>query len=228
MTAPSESRAPQPSRTPTRAPAAAPGARDRLFQALVALVDDLTVERDEAGLLSSALEHIVGLARAHRRRDLRRAAQTASWSRPPSSTSRSTSRPCASWPRPRWSRTARWCWTSRARGCWRRRRCGRRGARSGRWCSTRAAWRETGLDREVLEVLGKQLGTGLDNVQLYAELRASSARGEALRRITAAATSGSELAAIIPAFAARARRRCSRSTASPAASSTRPATTSRW
>ena len=59
----------------------------------------------------------------------------------------------------------------------------------------------TGLDREVLEVLGKQLGTGLENVQLYAELRASSARGEALRRITAAATSGSDLAAIVPAFA---------------------------
>jgi diguanylate cyclase (GGDEF)-like protein len=60
----------------------------------------------------------------------------------------------------------------------------------------------TALDREVLEVLGKQLGTGLANVQLYAELRASSARGDALRRMTSAATSGSELSAIIPAFAA--------------------------
>ena len=60
MTSPFESRAPHPSRTPTRAPAGASGGRDRLFQALVALVDDLTVERDEAGLLGSALEHIVG------------------------------------------------------------------------------------------------------------------------------------------------------------------------
>src|SRR5512134_2084698 len=60
MTAPSESLAPQPPRMPARTPAAAPGGRDRLFQALVALVDDLTVERDETGLLRSALEHIVG------------------------------------------------------------------------------------------------------------------------------------------------------------------------
>ena len=41
-------------------------------------------------------------------------------------------------------------------------------------------------------------------------------------------TSGSDLAAIVPAFAAGAAGRCSRSTAWPAASSTRPATTSRW
>jgi diguanylate cyclase (GGDEF)-like protein len=58
------------------------------------------------------------------------------------------------------------------------------------------------VERDGLEVLGKQLGTGLANVQLYAELRAASARGEALRRVTAAASSGSELAAIVPAFAA--------------------------
>jgi diguanylate cyclase (GGDEF)-like protein len=58
------------------------------------------------------------------------------------------------------------------------------------------------LDRELLEVLGQQVGTGLENVRLYAELRASSARAEAVRRITAAVTSGSELASIVPAFAA--------------------------
>ena len=32
--------------------------RDRLLPTLVALVDDLGVERDAAGLLSSALEHL--------------------------------------------------------------------------------------------------------------------------------------------------------------------------
>jgi diguanylate cyclase (GGDEF)-like protein len=58
------------------------------------------------------------------------------------------------------------------------------------------------LGVELLEVLGQQVGTGLENVRLYAELRASSARAETLRRITAAATSGSELSAIVPAFAA--------------------------
>jgi diguanylate cyclase (GGDEF)-like protein len=62
--------------------------------------------------------------------------------------------------------------------------------------------REPSLDRDLLEVLGKQVGTGIENVRLYAELRASSARAEVLRRITAAATSGSDLSAIVPAFAA--------------------------
>ena len=61
---------------------------------------------------------------------------------------------------------------------------------------------EPSLDRELLEVLGQQVGTGIENVRLFAELRASSARAEVLRRITAAATSGSDLAAIVPAFAA--------------------------
>jgi diguanylate cyclase (GGDEF)-like protein len=58
------------------------------------------------------------------------------------------------------------------------------------------------LDEELLEVLGKQIGYGLENVRLFAELRASSARVEALNRITAAATSGTDLRAIVPAFAA--------------------------
>src|SRR5574341_1477690 len=60
MTAPFERLAPQPPRTPASNPDSAPSGRDRLFQALVALVDDLTIERDENGLLRSALEHIVG------------------------------------------------------------------------------------------------------------------------------------------------------------------------
>ena len=57
------------------------------------------------------------------------------------------------------------------------------------------------FDEGLLEVLGKQIGTGLENVRLYAELRASSARVEMLHRITAALTSGTELQAIVPAFA---------------------------
>lgn len=57
------------------------------------------------------------------------------------------------------------------------------------------------LDDELLEVLGKQIGYGLENVRLYSELRESSARVETLHRITAAVTSGTELRAIVPAFA---------------------------
>lgn len=56
-------------------------------------------------------------------------------------------------------------------------------------------------DLELLHALGKQLGNGLENVRLYAELLASSTRIEALNRITAALTSGSDLKTVVPAFA---------------------------
>ena len=59
------------------------------------------------------------------------------------------------------------------------------------------------LEPEVLEVLGKQIGNGLENVRLYAELRAAAARVEVLNRISSAVTSGTELHAIVPAFAAQ-------------------------
>ena len=61
---------------------------------------------------------------------------------------------------------------------------------------------EAPFDEELLAVLGRQIGSGLDNVRLYAELRASSARVESLHRITAAVTSGTDLHVILPAFAA--------------------------
>jgi len=60
---------------------------------------------------------------------------------------------------------------------------------------------EPPLAKELLEVLGKQVGNGLENVRVHAELRASSSRVDALHRITAAVTSGTDLATIVPAFA---------------------------
>jgi diguanylate cyclase (GGDEF)-like protein len=57
------------------------------------------------------------------------------------------------------------------------------------------------LDEDVLVALGKQIGNGLENVRLYAELRASSARVEILHRVTSAVTSGTDLRTIVPAFA---------------------------
>jgi diguanylate cyclase (GGDEF)-like protein len=199
MTAPSESRSPQSPRTP--APAAAADGRDRLLQALVALVDDLTVERDEAGLLRSALEHVVGslelvggaifvsgidgeltlAAEQHLALELatlRELAAAAIQQGGPLVQELPGAGLLAGTP----LRSA--------------------GRSLGALVLHAGSGAARALDREVLEVLGKQLGTGLVNVQLYAELRASSARGEALRRITAAATSGSELSAIMPGFAA--------------------------
>jgi len=61
---------------------------------------------------------------------------------------------------------------------------------------------EPALDKDVLEALGKQIGSGLENVRIYAELRASSARVEILHRITSAVTSGTDLRTIVPPFAA--------------------------
>jgi diguanylate cyclase (GGDEF)-like protein len=201
MTAPSESRAPQLPRTPARAPSPAAGGRDRLLAALVALVDDLTVERDEAGLLRSALERIVGslelmggaifvggtaaeLAEAAEQhlaldiRALRELAAAAIEQGAPLVQELPAAGQLAATPLRSARRTL------------------------GALVLHEGPVEATALDREVLEVLGKLLGTGLANVQLYAELRASSARGDALRRMTSAATSGSELSAIIPAFAA--------------------------
>ncbi len=54
---------------------------------------------------------------------------------------------------------------------------------------------------ELLEALGKQIGTGLDNARLYTELRASTTRLEFLNRISAALTASMDLKTVVPAFA---------------------------
>jgi diguanylate cyclase (GGDEF)-like protein len=54
---------------------------------------------------------------------------------------------------------------------------------------------------ELLEALGKTIGSGLENARLYAELVASSARGATMTRITSALTSGMDLKTVLPAFA---------------------------
>ena len=202
MTPPLESRAPQPPRSPVReAGLAASVSRDRLLPTLIALIDDLGVERDQGGLLRSALEHIVGsldlvggaiflagedgeledAAEQHLAVDvaaLRVLAAAALREDGPLVQDLGGAGRLAAVP-----------------------------LRALRRLHGALVLHEGGdgasaFDREALEVLGKQVGTGLDNVQLYAELRNSSARAEALRRITAAATSGSDLGSIVPAFAA--------------------------
>jgi diguanylate cyclase (GGDEF)-like protein len=55
--------------------------------------------------------------------------------------------------------------------------------------------------RDLLEILGKQIATGLENVRLYAELRASSERASMLNRISASLAAGRDLRTVIPAFA---------------------------
>ncbi len=56
-------------------------------------------------------------------------------------------------------------------------------------------------DRGLLEAVGKQIGTGLDNARLYAELSESTTRLEFLNRISAALTTSMDLKTVVPAFA---------------------------
>ena len=203
MNPPAGSRAPSPLRRGPR-PAAArahPQSGDRLLRTLVSLADDLTVERDEAGLVQSMLEHLVEslalgggivfapeddadlgeLAEHHLAadrtacRDLAKAVLSQNVALVQELTG------------------AGWLAATPLRA---------RRKSLGVLVLHETGATEPSLDRALLEVLGKQVGTGIENVRLYAELRTSSARAEVLRRITAAATSGSDLAAIVPAFAA--------------------------
>jgi diguanylate cyclase (GGDEF)-like protein len=190
-----------PSERRGRPPAAAPdpAAQDRSIRALMSLVDDLTIESEEDGLLRATLEHVVSsLALTSGATfvlgddaDLRAAAQF----RFPDGgygPARELSRKALERHRPLVKQLADGGWLAAT--------------------PLRARQREVGVlvlhdtgdtppDLEILNALGKQVGNGLENVRLYAELRASSTRIEALNRITAALTSGSDLKTVVPAFA---------------------------
>jgi diguanylate cyclase (GGDEF)-like protein len=188
-------------RTPLapRAPDPAPGGADaRLLRVLASLLDDLTVEREREGLLRSTLEHVVtslGLsggamfvpgedgalqeAALHPKGGEPGAARDLALAAHEQATPLVQERPGAGW-------LAATPLLAHERSL-----------------GALVLHGDEGLPgRELREVLGKQLGTGLENVRLYAELRASSGRVESLRRITAAASAGSDLGSIVPAFAA--------------------------
>jgi diguanylate cyclase (GGDEF)-like protein len=200
MALPSDHRPPSPLPVAARPAARRPaGSRDPLIGTLVSLLDDLTGEGEEPGLLRATLEHVVeslGLAggitfvtgddgepvaaAAHR---LQAEAAVLALAR----SALAANRPLV-------QEAAGRGWLAATPLCSRQRALGalvllEKGA-------------EPSLDHELLEILGKQVGTALENVRLFAELRASAARVEALRRITAAVTSGRDLASIVPAFAA--------------------------
>jgi diguanylate cyclase (GGDEF)-like protein len=205
MTPPPESRAASRPRPVVRLPAGetATEARERLLGGIVSLVDDLTVERQEAGLLRSTLEHVLGslglaggvtyavgddgvvgeVAEHHLAADPHAAAEVA--------------RAVVQEGRPLVLDLPA---AGRLFGAPLRSGTQTLGA-----LVLHDAAPAPSLDQELLVLLGKLIGTGLDNVRLYAELRASAGRVEALRRITATVTSGRELAAIVPAFASEVR-----------------------
>jgi len=155
-------------------------AQDRTIRALMSLVDDLTVEVDEEGLLSSTLEHVVrtlgvtgGLTLlADSERVLRAAAQF----RAPSHDMAATmelARASLDRERPLVKESDSGGWLAAAPLMTKQRQLGVLTIHD-------AADDSMAPDLELLEALGKQIGTGLDNARLYAELRASSTRLEAI------------------------------------------------
>ena len=192
-----ESRSPLP---PGAAGTPAEG-HDRLLRTLVSLVGDLTVEREEAGLLRSTLEHVVGSLEVAgaavfvrgEEGELVEACEHHLAADPAGARVLALAVLEQDGPLVQDLGGAGWLAATPLRA--RQRSLGVLVLHEGPSGAP-------SLDGDLLEVLGKQVGTGLENVRLFAELRAASARGEAVRRITAAATSGSELAAIVPAFAA--------------------------
>jgi diguanylate cyclase (GGDEF)-like protein len=186
---------------PPRAASARAESHDRLLRTLVALTGDFTVEREQAGLLRSTLEHIVsslalaGAAVFAAGEDGEIVDEAAHHLSADPAVARELALAALARDAPLVQPLpgAGWLAATPLRAPQRS-----LGALVLHECPAEA----TSLDRELLEVLGQQVGTGLENVRLYAELRASSARTEALRRITAAVTSGSDLPAILPAFAA--------------------------
>lgn len=203
MTLPSDRRAPPPPRLPARPPATSPpaGARDRVLSALVCLVDDLTVEREEQGLLRSTLEHVV--------QALDLAGGAVMTLGPDGEMVEAAELRLAVDPAAAHELAAAVLEQGRPL---------MQGVPGAGWIAAtplRAQQRPLGvlvlhdhgteepsLDQDLLEVLGKQIGHGLENVRLYAELRASSTRVEALHRIATAVTSGNDLRSIVPSFAA--------------------------
>jgi diguanylate cyclase (GGDEF)-like protein len=175
--------------------------QERIIRALVALADDLTVERDERGLLESTLEHVVGalgltggvtyVAAAENRLEA-----VAERNLGPADLVVAREFAERAWTagQPATHGVPQGGWLAAAPLVTRSRTLGVLLLHDTRHDSMAP-------DVELLEALGKQIGTGLDNVRLYAELRASSARVEALNRITATLTSGLDLKTVIPAFA---------------------------
>ena len=185
----------------TAAPAADERAQDRTIRALVSLADDLSVEGGEDGFLRSSLEHLVeSLGVAGGATFLIQpggsVAAAAEWRLPGADRAAALdlAHSMLADDHPRISVRPDGGWMAGAPLATKRRRLGILTLHD-------PAGRTAPPATELLEVVGKQIGTGLENARRYAELRVSSARAEVLHRIAGSLTSGPDLKSVIPAFA---------------------------
>jgi diguanylate cyclase (GGDEF)-like protein len=189
-----------PDRRAPRVPVASdPLAQDRTIRALMSLVDDLTVEHDQAGLLRTTLDHVVEALNLTGGVTFvlgpdERLTPAAECGLPDVAGALELAQSTLERRRPAVRELADGGWLAAAPLTTRDRDLGVLLLHDGRIESLSP-------DVEFLEALGKQIGNGMENVRLYAELRAFSTRVEILNRITATLTSGLELKTVIPAFA---------------------------
>jgi diguanylate cyclase (GGDEF)-like protein len=178
-----------------------PQSQDRTVRALLTLVDDLTVETEEEGLLEATLAHIVEvlqvpcgatfltdeagelLVRAQHGMD--EAALPASLA---------LARTALDEGRAQLRERDGGDWSAAAPLITRNRQMGALVLRD-------AEGHSEAPPVGLLQALGRQLAAGLENARLYAEVSAVSARAQVLNRLTSTLTAGLDLRAVMPAFA---------------------------
>lgn len=175
--------------------------QDRTIRALMSLVDDLTVERDEQGLLRSTLEHVVqaleltGGATFLLAQD-EALAVAAEYLLPGAdrATTEALCRRALEHFRPVMADVPGGGWIGATPLVAHERQLG---------VLTLNDQAPEGLapDLELLQALGKQIGNGLENLRHFAELRASSERALILNRLTATLAASMDMKVIVPAFA---------------------------
>jgi diguanylate cyclase (GGDEF)-like protein len=187
--------------TGTKRSSAGSRPQDRALRVLMSLVDDITVETDERGLLRTTLEHVVeslgltgGITFVLRAdQELVPAAERwpASGDRvPPVDLARSA----VDMQRPAYREQAGEGWFAATPLM-------RRGRPLGALVLRDARPEAVLPDAALLEALGKQIGAGLENVRLVEALRASAHLAGIANRITASFASGTDLKVALAAFA---------------------------
>ena len=189
---------PRPEDEPTLVPE--PTAQDRSIRALLSVVDDLSVETEEQGLLEATLEHTVeslGLAGgiSYLPAPGGQAQTMAVYGLPPPDPEalKQLAELVLRWEKPILRDQAGDVWTAATPLATRERVLG-----------VMTLYASTGVgapSRQLLQALGKQIGTGLENARLYAELRASAGRLQVLNRLSHTLTASADLREGIKEFA---------------------------